>query len=345
MRPAPRQVFYSQLRRFCSDNRDKPREVHVPNSFKCLAFSLMLGAAWTGQTMLPQTLAMADSEAPMRPLLPPGNAAIGRHDTDPESGSVVGDAYTNAYFGLSLPLPPGWIEGLAGPPPSDHGLYVLAAMDGTKASGATMLIVAQDLFFSAKPFSNIADVAADFHDAMAGIPDLSIDRRPADTMIGGQAFLRLDYHAGGLYRVWLATELRCHVVSFNITGTDPATMDRITNSLQAMSLQVQPEAQTGGMSDAERTTPVCIKDYVTAQTTIHRVEPVQVDSIGLTVPVRIIIGADGKVLHVHVISAAPAQRRAIEEALTQWEFRPLEWMGHPTEVETGLSFAFKSRRP
>jgi outer membrane biosynthesis protein TonB len=88
-----------------------------------------------------------------------------------------------------------------------------------------------------------------------------------------------------------------------------------------------------------------MKDYVTAQTTVRRVDPLLVDLNGLTVPVRIIIGPDGKVLHVHVISATPAQRRAIEEALTQWEFGPLELGGRPTAVETGLAFEFKSRRP
>jgi hypothetical protein len=330
---------------FCLNNRKKFREVHVPKALKYLAFLLILEVVLTA---LPGTLAMSDSGAPMElqsTAQPKKNISVGRSDADPESGAVVGDTYTNAYFGLSLPLPPGWTEGLAGPPPSDRGLYVLAAIDGTKASGATMLIIAQDQFFSAKPLSNIADAAADLHDAMVGTPDLSIDQTPAAITIGGHNFLRLDYDAGGLYRVWLATELRCHVVSFNITGTDRATVDRITDLLQAMSLRAQSNTQTASISDAEPTPPVCIKDYVTAQTTVRRVDPVLVDLNGLTVPVRIIIGLDGKVRHVHVISATPAQRRAIEEALAQWEFRPLELTGRPTEVETGLAFEFKSRRP
>jgi outer membrane biosynthesis protein TonB len=88
-----------------------------------------------------------------------------------------------------------------------------------------------------------------------------------------------------------------------------------------------------------------MKDYVTAQTTVRRVDPLLVDLNGLKVPVRIIIGPDGKVLHVRVISATPAQRRAIEEALMHWEFRPLELLGRPTELKTGLAFEFKSRRP
>jgi hypothetical protein len=320
----------------------------VPKALKYLAFLFLLGGILAGQTGLPGTPAISDSGAPMR--LEPGapsekNISVGRYDADPESGGVAGDIYSNAYFGLSLRLPPGWTEGLAGPPPSGRGLYVLAAMDGTKASSATMLIVAQDLFFSAKPLSNVADAAADFHDAMAGTPEMSIDPTPAAVTIGGHDFLRLDYHAGGLYRVWLATELRCHIVSFNITGTDQATVNRITDLLQAMSLRTQSNTQTESISEAERTPPTCIKNYVTAETTVRRVDPLLVDLNGQTVPVRIIIGPDGKVLHVHVISATPAQRRAIEEALTQWEFRPLELMGRPTEVETGLVFEFKSRPP
>jgi Gram-negative bacterial TonB protein C-terminal len=320
----------------------------VRKALKYLALSFMLGGVLTAQSALSETQATSDSAASMEPqsgAKPEKNISIGRYDADPESGTVVGDIYTNAYFGLSLPLPPGWTEGLAGPPPSDRGLYVLAAMDGTKASSATMLIVAQDQFFSAKPLSHVADAAADFRDAMAGTPELSIDQTPGGITIGGHDFLRLDYHAGGLYRVWLATELRCHVISFHITGTDQATVDRLAGFLQTMSLPPQSNVQTVSISDAERTPPTCMKDYVTAQTTVRRVDPLLVDLNGLTVPVRIIIGADGKVRHVHVISATPTQHRAIEEALTRWEFGPFELAGRPTEVETGLAFEFKSRRP
>ena len=302
----------------------------------------LLAAIWAG---LPATLALSDSDAPTR--LQSGShqpQPIGRHDADPESGSVVEDAYANAYFGLTLPLPPGWTEGLAGPPPSSRGLYVLASIDGTQAFGATMLIVAEDLFFTAKPFASAADVAADFRDAMAGTPELSIDQRPANITIGGQTFLRFDYNAGGLYRAWLATEWRCHVVSFNITARDRPTVDHVTEFLRAISLRPPSEMQPGSVSDTAPTTPVCIKDYVTEQTTVRRVAPVLADLNGLTVPVRIIIGADGKVEHVHVINATPAQRQAIEQALPQWQFKPFEVMGRPTAVETGLTFAFKSQR-
>lgn len=313
-----------------------------------LAWVLLLSGAWMAEG------ARADNPAPHAegPVTPPSAASpppekaavMPRRDADPESGAMAGNVYGNPYFGLSVPLPPDWSEGLAGPPPSPRGLYVLSSMDGIKASRATLLIVAQDLFFSAKPFANAADVAADLRASMAGIPDLSIDREPASITIGGRPFLRLDYHAGGLYRGWLATELRCHVVIFNITATDQATVDHVVDFLGGMSLPALSDAANGTDADAGHT-PGCVKDYVTAQTTVRRVDPVKVDLNGLTVPVRITVGIDGKVRHVHVISATPAQRQAIELALAQWELKPLEVMGHAAEFETGLSFDFKPRRP
>jgi outer membrane biosynthesis protein TonB len=128
-------------------------------------------------------------------------------------------------------------------------------------------------------------------------------------------------------------------------GTALPVLPAISDSDFLHALPAQSEAATGTNADTARTIPVCIKDYVTAETTVHKVDPAQVDLNGLTVPVRIIIGADGKVEHVHVISATPAQRQAIEQALGQWEFKPPEVMGHPTAVETGLTFQFRPHGP
>src|SRR5580692_363374 len=79
----------------------------------------------------------------------------------PEGGKVSTASYDNPYFGLTVPLPAGWIQKYEGPPPSDSGYYVLAQMrpadpspgqdpgrTGNTARG-TFLIVAQDVFFTA----------------------------------------------------------------------------------------------------------------------------------------------------------------------------------------------------
>ena len=82
----------------------------MPKALQYLAFSFVLGSVLTGQAVLLGTPARSDSEAPTElqsTAQPKKNISVGRYDADPESGAVVGDIYTNAYFGLSLPLPPG----------------------------------------------------------------------------------------------------------------------------------------------------------------------------------------------------------------------------------------------
>jgi len=286
-------------------------------------------------------------QAQAQPVTPPAasrlaeqNAAGKLSSPDPETGSVVDGAYRNSYFGLSLPLPAGWSEDLAGPPPSPVANYVLEALDGTKTDRAMILVVAQDLFFGAKPFANIAELAADLRDFMAHDSIMTIDRNLTQSTIAGHDFLRFDYHAGELYRVWLATELRCHVLSFNITGTDRARIESIARGLDAISLPPNSEVPPAG-ADGEQSNPVCIKDYVTEKTLLRRVEPVPVEPRGVNLPVRFIIGIDGRIRHIHVINARPAQRQSIEEALKQWEFSRYLVAGHPAEVETGVLFKFK----
>jgi hypothetical protein len=49
-------------------------------------------------------------------------------------------------------------------------------------------------------------------------------------------------------------------------------------------------------------------------------------------------GREGKVKHVHFLSAFPAQSQAITAALSQWRFKPYLRNGQPVEVETGMLF-------
>ena len=74
---------------------------------------------------------------------------------------------------------------------------------------------------------------------------------------------------------------------------------------------------------------------------MHRVEPDSVSAKAASIPVRIIVATDGSVKHVHVIRAAAAQRRNIEEAVRQWRFKPYVKQSHPVEVETGVMFNLK----
>jgi len=84
--------------------------------------------------------------------------------------------------------------------------------------------------------------------------------------------------------------------------------------------------------------PVCIKDYARDENVLTRVDPVFSQHRFNPVPVRIIIDKQGKVKHIHLISAFPDQAKAITDALQQWKFKPYAIDGKPAEVETGIWF-------
>jgi hypothetical protein len=127
----------------------------------------------------------------------------------------------------------------------------------------------------------------------------------------------------------LATEIRCHIVIFSFAGAALEGLEAFAASLDHLSFEEGPAA------------PACVKGYASTQTIRHRLEPLSKGPRFVTIPVRIVIGADGIVRHIHVIRAFPEQRRSIEDALAQWRFAPYSVNEHPVEAETDLRFSFK----
>src|SRR6266568_3778584 len=66
----------------------------------------------------------------------------------PEGGGIDANAYRNAYFGITWPLPTGWTQKYDGPPPSDSGTYVLAQLEPAPPASGVILVTARDLFFA-----------------------------------------------------------------------------------------------------------------------------------------------------------------------------------------------------
>ena len=248
----------------------------------------------------------------------------------PEDGSVSRNVYRNAYFGLAYPLPANWIEDVTGPPPSATAYYSLAALRPRDSLGATLLIAAQDNLFAARHVTS----ATDFLDQMKRqlVPALAAEA-PVQIQVAGQSFARLDYSGAGLLHVVFATEIRCHTVIFSITSPSPEQVESVVASLNRITF-----------SGGDSRWPVCVPEYATADHIIRRVEPAAVGPRFSTVPTRITIGANGKVEHVHPISALPEQVKSIQAALSQWQFQPYLRDGQPIAVETGLIVQFSSGR-
>ncbi len=247
---------------------------------------------------------------------------------NPEQGAVIDGAYVNAYFGLRYPLPSGWKAGPQPPRPSAGGYYVLSTPRPPAGAEATILIAAQDTFFAMPPVANAGEMTRNLvRSVSASGENPAAITRAAN--IAGHSFLTVDLPGAPLSRMVLATDIRCHVVIFTFTGSDTERVKRLATSFDRLSL------------DQRKSFPHCIKDYATAQTIRRKVEPVPAGPHFVKVPVRILIGADGSVEHIHVIRAFAAQQKSIEDALMHWRFEPYRAAGRAVEVETGLIFEFK----
>jgi hypothetical protein len=262
----------------------------------------------------------------------------------PEGGRVADHDYNSPYFGLTYPLPTGWIQGYDGPPPSDSGLYVLAQIQPADtlngASRGSLLITAQDMFFTPEPAGNPLELLTYTSNHLQA--DYKVEQPPAEVRIAGHTFVRLAYTSPVAKLHWyvLATQIRCHTVQFVFTSHDPRLIGSLVRAMSKMTLPAEIGLQAETSADD---VPVCIKDYASTDNVVTRVEPMFSERRGNPVPVRLIIGADGKVKHIHFISAFPNQAKSITDAVMQWQFKPYSINGRPVEVETGILFGRVAR--
>lgn len=296
---------------------------------------LLFGAFALGQTPAPGD----DPTVPKPKLSPnvlnrdPHPSIAGATAAVPEGGEVAGGNYDNRYFGLTFALPQNWKEGYKGPKPSSSGYYVLASLKPSGELNGTILIAAQDMFFYTRPVSNSAEMLKDVKENLNQAQ--KAESGPVEVKISGHTFGRFDFSGAGLRFTQFATDVRCHVVSFVVTTKDPQVLDKLVQAISNMKIS------EGSAIEKDSSLPVCLKDYATGDNVIHKVDPEIVGPKYTQVPTRFIIGADGKVKHIHVINAFPDQAKSVEAALAQWEFKPYTVNGKPMEVETGIMFEFK----
>jgi hypothetical protein len=262
------------------------------------------------------------------------SSAAGASSPLPEDGAISNGRYDNPYFGLEYAVGSDWTQRFEGPPPSDSGYYVLAQIEPKNPAVAPgtgrLLIAAQDLFFSLAPVHSAAELIGYYQQHLGA--EYLLQRAPIKERIANRDFVRLDYRSavGGLRWHVLATEIRCHVVQFIFTGSSPNSMQRLVENMKTMG---QPVAGA----------PVCLKDFATRETVTEREDPVFTEPRFNPVPVRIVIDKEGRVKHIHFLSAFPDQAKSIADALLQWRFKPYLLGGEPVEVETGLLFGRSTR--
>jgi hypothetical protein len=267
----------------------------------------------------------------------------------PEGGSVVDGTYSNAYFGLSYTLSKHWTQRYSGPPPSDSGYYVLAQIEpadsGKSASQGHILVAAQDLFFSPTPADGAFQLIVHSIEHLGA--DYRVERAPTEIRIANHSFVRYDYvsNAAGLHWHVLATDVRCHVVQIVFTERNSREIEKLIQGVNTLQLPLDAGPTAGADAGAGAGAfPVCIKDFASPGSMVEGEDPTFVEQRFNSVPVRIIIDREGRVKHIHFLSAFPDQVKSITDALSRWRFRPYSVAGRPVEVETGIVFGRSGRR-
>ncbi|HYL83346.1 MAG TPA: hypothetical protein VE263_03855 [Candidatus Angelobacter sp.] len=262
----------------------------------------------------------------------------------PEGGRIANHVYNNPYFGLTYALSPDWTEKYSGPPPSDSGYYVLAQIRPADTFGGTsrgsILLTAQDLFFTLSPAGNALEMVNYNKDNLSA--DYKVEQPPTLVRVADHSFVRFDYGSPVAELHWhvLALQIRCHMVQFVFTSRDTQLTESLIQEMNKMTLPLEASPISGRGGDG---VPVCIKGYASGENVMEKVDPVFVERRFNPVPVRIIIDKEGKVKHIHFLSAFPDQEKVITDALFQWRFRPYLRDGKPVEVETGIMFGHAPR--
>lgn len=257
----------------------------------------------------------------------------------PEGGNVTNNVYSNPYFRLRYTLSSGWTQNYSGPPPSDSGYYVLAQIRPAQASAqsarGSILITAQDLFFTLTPSTNAVELIQYTNDTLE--PEYKVELPPTGIQFAHHSFVRFDYGSPVADLHWhiLTTQIRCHAVQFIFTSRDRTVAEELIRTMNTVGLS-DGANPTGGVN--ENDAPVCLKDYAKGENILERVDPILTGHKFNSIPVRIIIDKEGKVKHIHFLSAFPEQQKAISDALYQWRFKPYLLDGQPAEVETGILF-------
>jgi hypothetical protein len=198
----------------------------------------------------------------------------------------------------------------------------------------SILISAQDLFFTLTQADSALEFINYTKDHLSS--DYRVERPPTEVQIAGHHFVRFDYFSpvADLHWYVLATQIRFHVVQFVFTSRDTALLNGLIDQMNTMKLPAPSDD-----------VPVCIKDYVGGNNVIEKEDPIFTDREFNPVPVRIIIDKQGKVRHIHFLSAFPSQTKSITDALQQWRFKPYLRDGKPAEVETGIMFGRTPQMP
>lgn len=106
----------------------------------------------------------------------------------------------------------------------------------------------------------------------------------------------------------------------------------------------------GGKASPQLGAPKIVSEKAASQSLVHSVAPIYPDDarqarIEGTVVLNIVIGTDGSVESLKVISGPPSLAPAAAAAVRQWRYKPYLMSGKPVQVDTTVNVVFALSQP
>jgi protein TonB len=280
-------------------------------------------------------------------------------------GTVQGGTYSNPSLGIQYKIPEGWTGTVATPSPgaADHEFPLLKVYPANAAAGERVValsVVAQkflpdDQREDPAKFLTAAELAQ--RGALNGGHKREQVRPPYAYEVDGHPFFRAEWRlvaakpGPALYETQVAGVVNGHILL--LSAVSPAAEEANDLADSADDLQFAPPL-TNDDPDAppiiiqRKETPmkrVSIPEKEMRARLKSKVEPeypheARARGVQGEVLLDVLVGADGNVEDVTVVSGHPLLNDAALDAVKQWKFEPVEVDGVPAEADTKIRVTF-----
>ncbi len=283
--------------------------------------------------------------------------AAAQSDPSPLSGSVTNNTYSSNYFGFAYPLPAGFsdiTESLRRRTHQRDGVYLIFAADrhhdGAPNDLLFILANSKSLY---KPLPSLNEFVSKTTALLTGIDDFHIVQESAPFDFPNRKFYRETYTQsdhGTRYITMIATEFDDYFVQWNIYANSQSDVDEVAASVRWATFKgtivgVIGGIQPGTPESSAGATRVRVSQAVSQALLVKRVQPSYPDTARQTglqgkVVLNVLVGREGNVENVTVISGHPFLLQSALDAVKMWKYRPYLLAGKPVEIETTVTLEF-----
>jgi TonB family protein len=277
-----------------------------------------------------------------------------------EYGSIVDQTYSNECFGFSLPIPSGWQILVGGDGKGLHiagqlALLILEQQHKEGAYGSRIALAVPEVAASSPtPEQFVSNVVHGQVNSDKEHRELLRDAYAVE--YGGKHFYRANSKqtkdGQTLYFALVYTKFREHYLGETVVANSPDALDQAVSSLQSLSFFEDTPNPNCSMQGASGQSPalagaqrVRVSEKVSQGLLVKKVPPEYPElarqaRVQGAVVLRAVIGKNGDIEDLSLVSGHPMLAPAALKAVREWKYKPYTLNGEAVTVETEILVNF-----